>query len=156
FTQEEVQRLIDEAPTLEWQTLILLGYFLGARLSDCLRLTWENVRPELGIIEYRQQKTGGKVMIPMHYHIIEHLDYLKTFVTTGPLCWKLSAKRTSGKSGLSLGFKKVMKRAGIDPGMVQGMGLNRFSRRSFHSLRHSFNSALANNGVSEELRMKLT
>jgi site-specific recombinase XerD len=27
---------------------------------------------------------------------------------------------------------------------------------SFHSLRHSFNSAMANAGVSQELRMKLT
>jgi integrase len=30
------------------------------------------------------------------------------------------------------------------------------SALSFHSLRHSFNSALANYGVSQELRMKLT
>jgi integrase len=27
---------------------------------------------------------------------------------------------------------------------------------TFHSLRHSFNSALANAGVSQEIRMKLT
>lgn len=27
---------------------------------------------------------------------------------------------------------------------------------AFHSLRHSFNSAMANAGVSEELRTKLT
>ena len=30
------------------------------------------------------------------------------------------------------------------------------SALSFHSLRHSFNSALANSGVSQELRQKLT
>jgi integrase len=30
------------------------------------------------------------------------------------------------------------------------------SRRSFHALRHSFNSAMANEGVSQEVRMKLT
>jgi len=30
------------------------------------------------------------------------------------------------------------------------------SALSFHSLRHSFNSALANAGVSQELRQKLT
>ncbi len=33
---------------------------------------------------------------------------------------------------------------------------NKFSRKSFHSLRHSFASALANAGVAPELRMKLT
>jgi site-specific recombinase XerD len=32
---------------------------------------------------------------------------------------------------------------------------NRFSRKSFHSLRHSFSSALANAGISADVRMKL-
>ena len=39
---------------------------------------------------------------------------------------------------------------------VQGKGTRQFNRRTFHSLRHSFNSALANAGVSQEVRMKLT
>ena len=39
---------------------------------------------------------------------------------------------------------------------VQGKGIRKFSKRSFHSLRHSFNSALANAGVPEDVRMKLT
>lgn len=39
---------------------------------------------------------------------------------------------------------------------VQGKGTRKFTRRTFHSLRHSFNSALANAGVAEEIRMKLT
>jgi integrase len=47
-------------------------------------------------------------------------------------------------------------KAGIDPKTVQGKGIRKFSKRSFHSLRHSFNSALANAGVPEEVRMKLT
>jgi integrase len=47
-------------------------------------------------------------------------------------------------------------KAGIDPKTVQGKGIRMFSKRSFHSLRHSFNSALANAGVPEEVRMKLT
>ena len=37
-----------------------------------------------------------------------------------------------------------------------GFGARNFSNRSFHSLRHGFASALANAGVSEEIRMKLT
>ena len=49
-----------------------------------------------------------------------------------------------------------MRSAGLDPGTVKGMGKRQFSPLSFHSLRHSFNSALANAGVSQELRMKLT
>lgn len=49
FTQEEVQMLLNAAPTLEWQTLILLGYFIGARLRDCVRMKWDNIKPETGV-----------------------------------------------------------------------------------------------------------
>ena len=49
-----------------------------------------------------------------------------------------------------------MTRAGVDPMTVAGKGTRKFSKRTFHSLRHSFNSALANAGVAEEIRMKLT
>ncbi|HEV2327594.1 MAG TPA: tyrosine-type recombinase/integrase, partial [Verrucomicrobiae bacterium] len=35
-------------------------------------------------------------------------------------------------------------------------GIRQISRRTFHALRHSFTSALANQGVDRELRMKLT
>ena len=56
FTQEEIQKLLKASPTLEWQTLILLGYFIGARLSDCVQMKWENVLPEGGVINYQQKK----------------------------------------------------------------------------------------------------
>ena len=34
--------------------------------------------------------------------------------------------------------------------------MRNISRRTFHALRHSFTSALANAGVAPEIRMKLT
>ena len=39
---------------------------------------------------------------------------------------------------------------------VQGGGVRKISRRTFHALLHSFTSALANANVAPELRMKLT
>ena len=156
FTQDEVQKLLEAVPTPEWQTLILLGYFLGARLGDCVTMQWENVHPEHGVIIYHQKKTRKKVIVPMHFHIIEHLKYLSDFGTTGFLCPKLAAKGSGGKHGLSESFKRIVIKAGIDPMIVAGMGTRKFTKRTFHSLRHSFNSALANAGVAEETRMKLT
>jgi len=156
FTSEEVRRLLEAAPSLEWQTLILLGYFIGARLGDCVQMKWDNVNPELGAIVYTQLKTGKKVVVPMHFHVIKHLNYLSTFKTTGFLCPNLAAKGSGGKHGLSEGFKRIVKKAGIDPMTVPGKGTRNFTKRTFHSLRHSFNSALANAGVAEEIRMKLT
>jgi integrase len=156
FKDEEVQKILNAAPSLEWQTLILLGYFIGARLCDCVKMKWENVNAEDGTIVYEQQKTGKKVTVPMHYHVVERLDYLSTFGTTGFLCPKLASKGPGGKHGLSEGFKRIVVKAGVDLMTVKGKGKRNFSRRTFHSLRHSFNSALANAGVSEEVRKKLT
>lgn len=156
FTHEEVQKMLNAVPSLEWQTLILFGYFIGARLSDCVHMKWENIHPEQGVIIYHQQKTGKKVIVPMHFHIIEHLKYISAFGTTGFMCPKLAGKGSGGKHGLSEGFKRIVKKAGLDPMEVKGKGIRNFTKRTFHSLRHSFNSALANAGISEEVRMKLT
>lgn len=156
FTHEEVQKILEAAPSVEWQTLIVLGYFIGARLSDCVNMKWENIHAEEGVIIYRQQKTGKKVIVPMHLHVLRHLKSTSTFGTEGFLCPKLAGKGTGGKHGLSEGFIRIVIKAGLDPMVVEGKGVRRFTRRSFHSLRHSFNSILANVGVSQEVRMKLT
>ncbi len=155
FSQEEVQKLLQAAPSLEWQTLILFGYFLGARLSDCINMRWDNIQPEQGLVVYHQKKTGKKVTIPMHFHVMEHLNYLATFGTTGFLCPTLVKRVTGGRNGLSGAFTRIVRKAGLDPGVVPGKGIRQFTKLTFHSLRHSFNSALANAGVTEELRMKL-
>jgi len=156
FTQDEIQKLLAAAPSLEWQTLILLGYFSGARLRDCVRMTWDNIKPDKQVIQYEQMKTGKQVDVPIHFDLLEHLNFLSTFGTTGFLCPKLAGKGTGGRRGLSETFKRVVQKAGLDPMTVKGKGIRQFSRRTFHSLRHSFNSALANAGVAEEVRMKLT
>jgi hypothetical protein len=52
-----------------------------------------------------------------------------------------------------------MNKAGIIPGQLRSRakGVSRaVNALSFHSLRHSFDSVLANAGVPQELRMKLT
>lgn len=96
FSHEEVQKLLNAAPSLDWQTLILLGYFTGARLGDCVQMAWDNIKPEKGIIEYAQHKTGKTVAVPMHHHVIEHLKFLSTFGTNGFLCPKLASKGPAG------------------------------------------------------------
>lgn len=68
----------------------------------------------------------------------------------------LADKGPGGKHGLAEGFKRIVVKAGIDPMTVPGKGTRNFTKRTFHSLRHSFNSALANAGVAEDVRMKLT
>lgn len=156
FTHEEIQKLISTAPSEDWRTLIYLGYYTGARLSDCVALTWKDVDDLHKVIRYSQKKTGKNVVVPIHVELFDRLCWLSEFGVEGPLCNELSNKGPGGKHGLSESFKRIVKKAGIDQGIVQGKGTRKFTQRTFHSLRHSFNSILANAGVSEELRMKLT
>jgi integrase len=71
----------------------------------------------------------------------------------------LAGKSGGGKSGLSMAFKRIMEQAEVEAGVARlssGAKGRSFSLRSFHSLRHSFISALANSGVSSELRRRLS
>lgn len=156
FTHEEIEKLLVAASSEDWRTLIFLGYYTGARLSDCVRLTWKDVDPVHKVIRYRQQKTGKEVVVPIHVELFERLCWLSEFGEEGPLCDSLSKKGPGGKHGLSESFKRIVKKAGIDQGIIQGQGTRKFTKLTFHSLRHSFNSTLANAGVSPEIRCKLT
>ena len=58
-----------------------------------------------------------------------------------------------------MAFKRIMAAAGIDAGVAReraGAAGRNVSRLSFHSLRHSFTSQLANAGVPAEVRQQLT
>jgi integrase len=155
FRPEELGALLSAAQQQEWRTLILLGYYLGARLSDAAALRWDCVDLAASRICYTQGKTGRAVQIPIHPDLetqllrVAHNDNPR-----GHLCPTLAKTRIDGQRGLSAQFLALMHQAGIDPQVVQA-ARNRFSRKSFHSLRHSFSSALANAGVAADVRMKL-
>jgi integrase len=165
FTPEQIARLVEHAEG-DWKGLILAGYYTGARLGDLARLKWANV-DLFGekCIWFVQKKVQGKspkakVKIPLHEGLEEYLlSRPSNDAPSAPLFPELHNKPGSGKSGLSMAFKRIMERAGIAAGVIRerkGIAGRSVSALSFHSLRHSFNSALANAGVPQELRMKLT
>jgi len=74
FSPEEVAALIAAAPTDDWRGVILLGYFAGLRLQDCLSLTWGNADlpiRALSLIPRKTARTGKKLLIPMHPQLEE-------------------------------------------------------------------------------------
>ena len=154
FTPDELCAVLSVAPH-EWQTLILLGYYLGGRLSDMAALSWEAVDLGNEVVFYTQGKTRRRVEVPIHPELEERLLEIAGDQRGGPLCPTLAKTRIDGRNGLSNQFARLLTKAGISAETVRA-GKNRFSRKSFHSLRHSFASALTNAGVSPELRMKLT
>ena len=156
FTPAEVKLLVDTAEG-EWKLLILFAYFTGARLGDCCRMQWEGVDLGEGTLTYTQTKTGAKVTIPLHPDLLVRLNKLagtdKAEVFILP---HMANLRPGGRHGLSESFKRVVRKTGLDLQTVKGAGKRMISRRTFHALRHSFTSALANQNVAPELRMKLT
>ena len=156
FNPTEIKILVDTAEG-EWKTLILLAYYTGARLSDCCRMGWDDVDLANGSLTYTQAKTGHKLTLPLHPDLLARLEALAGIDKPSPFIMPhMASLKPGGRHGLSEGFKRIMRKAGIDMQTVESKGVRTLSKRTFHALRHSFTSALANANVAPELRMRLT
>ena len=160
FTLDQIADLLRLSPSPDWRGLILAGFYTGQRLRDLADLTWEQIDLSARIITIQQGKTDVEVAIPIHQ---DFLDFLLEIGSSddpkAPVFRTIYVKAGGGKSGLSETFKRIMIKAKIELKKrteatgVAGRGRNTLS---FHSLRHSFNSAMANAGVAQEVRQKLT
>jgi integrase len=156
FSEAEVKMLVDTAQG-EWKTLILLAYYTGARLGDCCRMQWANFDLAGGWLTYTQAKTGHSIGVAIHPDLLTHLESLAGTDAAEPFVMPgMASRRVSGRKGLSESFKTIVRRAGLDLQTVKGGGVRMFSKRTFHSLRHSCNSELANKDVSSDVRQKIT
>ena len=161
FTQQQIKKLSSVASP-DWKLAILLGYCTGLRLSDIANMTWNAVDFEKGIIQIVPKKTRNirkVVFIPIHPQLKDALlDAAGQDDPEAPILPTLAGKQTGGAHGLSKTFAGLMEKAGIDPQPYrnkEGKGRT-MNRLSFHSLRHSFNSMLANKGIAGEVRQQLT
>ncbi len=164
FTASDLTKLLSVAGG-SWRGVILFGYYVGANLRDITNLRWSQVDLEKGTVSYSRKKTGRAVMVPLHTQLSDWLlDAATSDDPNAPVFPDLAGKSTAGKSGLSMKFGRLMKQAGLKgesvapakgaPGeKTKGRARNTLT---FHSLRHSFNSAMANAGVLQEVRQKLT
>ena len=155
FTASEVKALVAIA-SAEWKTPILLAFYAGLRLGDAVRLDWQAVDFSKGLLTFRAQKTKRIESLPLHPTLRRHLEKIAGD-TAGAISPKLAGQSIDGRSGLSRQFLNIVNEAGL--GAPEGAKLEgnrrRFTAKTFHSLRHGFVSAMANEGVSKELRMKL-
>jgi integrase len=73
------------------------------------------------------------------------------------LCPTLAKRKVSGKYGLSIQFHKILAAAEIKQETVAATGEagHTFNKYTFHSLRHSFVSELANAGIAPDVRQLL-
>ncbi len=156
FTPEQVKALLAAAKG-DWRGAILTGYFTGLRCGDVANLHWESVDMDARVLRVRTGKTKAKVVIPIHDELSRWLRAQTRGIAKAPVFPSLAGKGTGGRHGLSGLFRAVMDTAGVKGRILRGAdGKGRkTSTLTFHSLRHSFISALANAGVAEEIRKRL-
>ena len=158
FTPTQLAVLLGAAPSQDWRGVILCGYYTGLRLRDIADMQWSAVNLARQFLTVTTRKTRKDVVIPIHPRFAAWLSKQTRGIGKAPVFPSLCGKAGSGKSGLSMTFKRIMDRAGIRGRLLReasGEGRSQ-SSLSFHSLRHSFNAALANAGVEVELRQELT
>jgi integrase len=165
FTAEELQAILSVAEGEgEWKGVIMVALYTGARLTDVVRMKWGAVDLAERIIRLRPQKTARskksrELVIPI-------LPPLEAWLMAqsvpdkaeAPLFPALSEKSAGGAHGLSASFRRILDKAGIAPGVArakEGKAGRNLTAKSFHSLRHTFNSWLANAGVPQEIRQRI-
>src|SRR5215471_19215787 len=154
FTPAQVSKLAGAANG-DWRGAILLGYYTGARLGDVANMRWDAIDWHNKVIRFTPSKTKRPVTIPLHRDL--ECELLKTAgIGKAPMFPSLAGRDTGGKHGLSGRFAAIMEKARIEGKPINASGGRTLSSLSFHSLRHSFNSAMANAGISQEVRQKLT
>ena len=145
----------------DWQGMILLGFYAGARLGDCARLTWASVdfdHKTLSFIPAKTERKRKRLEVPLHPRLVAWLTGReKQMEATTPLFPALHKVGIGGRHGLSSQFIAIMDAAKIGRNTVRAADNGRRAQhaRSFHALRHSLTSTLANLDVSEEIRRRI-
>jgi len=142
----------------DWEAAIMTAYFTGQRQSDVINMRWLQVDQKGHSIRFRQQKTGAEVVIPARAELMNLLVALPgSHGADEPVFATLHGKTSGGNNGLSGMFLRFMETAKIENTLTSGKGAGRSRRAlSFHSLRHAFNTHLADAGVAQEVRQRLT
>lgn len=160
FTLEQVKAVYAKA-SASWRGMILLGFYVGQRIGDLARLTWESVDLQREEIRLTTEKTGRPMVIPMARPLV---DYFATLPASDnpadPVFPDLADLRTKSLSNqfsaivAQAGFGVVKSHAAMKNGPGRG-GRRAIGNLTFHSLRHSSTSELKNAGVSNAIAQEI-
>jgi integrase len=156
FTPAELAALVDAAEG-DWNGAILVAATTGLRLGDVISLTWGQVDLKDRVIRAETKKTGANITAPIHPDLLEWISKQRRGIGKAPLFPELVNERIGGTTGLSRQFRGVMEKAGVAGKVAEAKGAAGRTRntKGFHSLRHTFVSALANAGIHPDIRQKL-
>jgi integrase len=165
FTLPELRKLLAICDD-EWKSLVLFGFYTGARLGDLAMLTWQNIDLERNEVHYTSRKTRRTVIVPLANVLRAHVEGLPAGddpkQPLHPRAYRVVANE--GRTGtLSRQFGELMAVAGLIAPRTHASrknGKGRNARRdvseiSFHALRHTAVSLLKSAGVSDAVARDL-
>lgn len=174
FTAAQIEALLDVARTDKWkgkgwEGAIVCGMTTALRLGDIVNMTWEQVDLAAATVTLDPQKKDEDVLtIPLHPSFVAWLKDRERGIGKAPIFPHLHGRTPGGANGLSRIFKRIMDEANVR-GQITRHGADAEKRKelgaragrtltslSFHSLRHTATSLMANAGVAAETRKKIT
>ena len=149
FTQAEVRAMLDHPKTSDqWRGFITIAAHTGLRMGDIVKLSDKHVDGTRIVIKPSKTaaKTGKVITVPLTPPCLGWIGERK-----GDFFPEIKAQKTSN---ISNQFHAIRQRAGVAkeielPGDMK-------ASRSFHSLRHTFASWLAEADIHADVRQKLT
>lgn len=132
-----------------WRAFLLFSYMTGWRVSEPIKLLWEDVDLEGGYAITRAADNKGKkeAKVPLHPIVIEHLKTIKTF-SREVFPWPLDGKQ------LWVELHKIQAKAGIKKVCRKDHPHNEACERyGFHDLRRGFATANAANLTASQLQV---
>jgi integrase len=148
FTVTEIRAMLDHKETSdEWKGAITIAAHTGLRLSDVLSLSTKNVDgTRLVIMPSKTAKSKKVITVPLTPACIQWIGKKK-----GDFFPKLKEQKTAVSSTQ---FTRIMEKAKVPKEIELAGGIK--ASRSFHALRHTFASLLAEADVHSDIRQKLT
>ncbi|MBI1177843.1 tyrosine-type recombinase/integrase [bacterium] len=159
FTLPELKKILAVCDS-EWRSLVLFGFYTGARLGDLASLTWQNIDLPTMQLTFVTRKTNRRVSIPLTEPLCDLLEKMPAgFNSRQPIHPRAfeTVMREKRTGTLSRQFGELLAEAGLlseRSHQAKEKGKGRAARRqvseiSFHALRHTNVSLLKSAGVGE-------
>lgn len=149
LTEAELRKVCGHAKG-EMRLLMTIGLYTGLRLGDACTLRWEEVKLPRGRIVRQPNKTrartGKTLLIPLYPALRQILEEIPGGERQGFVLPDAAALYAKDPSALSRAIAQQFVDCGIKT-TAKGRGVRRRCIVGFHSLRHSFVTLCAEQGV---------
>lgn len=132
----------------EMHLLLLIGFYTGLRLGDCCLLKWEEIDFENSLISIQTSKTKSDLTLFIHPSLREMLLYSRNNGSIYVLR-KIQSSYSTSPTNITNRVKRLFEKAGIDTTEDRERGKRSVVKYGFHSLRHTFVSAMHSAGIPQ-------